>query len=117
LPDLPPSIKREDMGMISAELMAAVKSGAAEAYESLAHVARLSVSDRIKLLSLHAAENPPEAGRQALKVKYSPGAPDAAANILRALTQFPQRADAHGPLICIAKSLQWCVVCVWFGFV
>ena len=120
VPTLPPHVKRQDMGMITGDLMLAIKSGASEGYLELARAARLSVSDRIKILDAHAVENPPEMGRQALKVKYVPGATDAAASILRALIQ-PQAPEQHSPrvsaanemssphLISVAKSMQWAV--------
>jgi hypothetical protein len=120
VPSLPREVKRQDMGMITGDLMLAIKSGASEGYRELAHAARLSVSDRIKILDAHAVENPPEMGRQALKVKYVPGATDAAASILRALLQ-PQAPEQHSPrvsvanelsgphLISVAKSMQWAI--------
>jgi hypothetical protein len=106
--------------MITGDLMLAIKSGASESYRELARAAQLSVSDRIKILDAHAVENPPEMGRQALKVKYVPGATDAAASILRALIQ-PQAPEQHSPrvsaanelsgphLISVAKSMQWAI--------
>lgn len=120
MPSLPREVKRQDMGMITGDLMLAIKSGASEGYRELARAARLSVSDRIKILDAHAVENPPEMGRQALKVKYVPGATDAAASILRALLQ-PQAPEQHSPrvsaanelsgphLISVAKSMQWAI--------
>jgi hypothetical protein len=106
-PELPAELKREEMGMISLDVILAVKNGASEAYRHLANLTQLSVADRIKLIRLHASENPPEAGRQALKVKYSPGAKDAAANIVRALMQ-PQDQEFRSTTS-IAKNLQWAI--------
>ena len=107
LPELPLEIKRENMGMISSDLISAVKNNAAEAYKQLSMAACLSVSDRIKLLSLHASENPPDSGRQALKVNYNPGAKDAAKDILRSLIQG--QTSEQRPLVSIAKNLQWAI--------
>ena len=105
-PELPPAIKRQDMGMISADLMSAVKRGASEAYAQLVRAVGLSVADRIKLLSLHASENPPEGGRQALKIDYAPGTSSAATSILQALIQGVG-SDLHHPAVSVAKNLQW----------
>ena len=107
-PQLPAALKHEDMGMISADVILAVKNGASEAYAQLARRTHLSVADRILLIRLHASENPPEAGRQALKVKYAPGANDAAANILRAL-MLPPDQEFRSAGTSVAKNLQWAI--------
>ena len=56
-------------------------------------------------MSLHASENPPTGGRQALKIRYSPGSPGAAASILQALIQVMMFASSREAVVLLKQDL------------
>jgi hypothetical protein len=102
-PELPAFHTRRHVGRISASLWAAIENGAAESYKRHVQALDLGVEDRIRLITLHVAENAaapaPGRRREALKVKFDGGDSRAAEQILKAFSG----ADD------VAAKIQWTI--------